>query len=124
MWDYTFKDGILIGRLDPSVNKLTAEVARNGIYERLMFSNGHEYPLLHHAPGVNEMTKEAHDILGSELGFQGVTATAILTHSLIGRVISNLWLRLQKPKKPVRFFTSKEEAMKWLKQYRKEIPAQ
>ena len=44
-------------------------------------------------------------------------ADAFVIYSLAQKILGNFYLRINKPERPTQFFNSKEEALKWLKQY-------
>ena len=45
------------------------------------------------------------------------TADAFVIYSLSQKILGNFYLRINKPERPTQFFNSKEDALKWLKQY-------
>lgn len=45
------------------------------------------------------------------------SAVALLVSNPVGKVLANFYLGLNKPSKPTRLFTSKEEALKWLQEF-------
>lgn len=46
------------------------------------------------------------------------TAVAAVTSSVVGRVITNLFINIQRPKFPIRIFKDEETARIWLEKYR------
>ena len=44
-------------------------------------------------------------------------ASALVIHSIAQKLIANFFVNVMKPARPIRMFTSKEEAVKWLKKF-------
>lgn len=81
---------------------------------RLSVSEGKEYPLLINVIPVKNITKEARDFLASKKGCEGVIAAGILIDSVIGSMIGNFFISVNRPLVPTKIFTGEEEAKKWL----------
>jgi len=60
---------------------------------------------------------EARDYVGTEEAMALRIADAFVITSLPQRIVGNFYLNFNKPKVPTRFFTSEEEAEKWLRQF-------
>ncbi len=45
------------------------------------------------------------------------TADAFVIHSVAQKLIANFYVKMIKPERPTKFFTSKEEALRWLDQF-------
>lgn len=61
-------------------------------------------------------TDEARDYAGEETP-KLVKALALITNSVISRMIANVFLTLKKPSYPTRMFTNEANAREWLRQY-------
>ncbi len=44
-------------------------------------------------------------------------ADAFVIHSLAQKIVANFHSKINKPERPTQYFTSKDEALQWLKQY-------
>ncbi len=49
---------------------------------------------------------------------QPFTACAVYVHSLSFKILANFYARFYKPHKPFKVFTNKNEALKWLQQFK------
>lgn len=85
--------------------------------ERIKFADGESYPCLFDITTVKKITAEARNYLANE-GNELVLASAILINSPITKMIGNFFIAVNKPKNPTRLFTNKEEALKWLEQFK------
>ena len=65
--------------------------------------------------GIRSVTKEARQHMADE-GSRYVIAGAMLVESLLSKTIGNIYLTVSRPPVPIRLFTDKAEAMKWLRQ--------
>jgi len=111
------EDGILYGVFKIPV--LDIDGAKIALETRLKVAGGVSFPFLVDARGVKSISKEARDYLASDDGTQNVNASALLLESALGRFLGNFFLQLSKPKVPTRLFTSENDALEWLGQYKK-----
>lgn len=71
-------------------------------------------------PGLRaSVDKGARAYMATTEALQYSTAEAVLIRNIVQRMIGNLYLRIDKPVKPVRLFDSTEESIAWLKKQRK-----
>jgi hypothetical protein len=115
---YELEDDLLIGTYKKGL-KISLEMAKEIVRVRLEFT-GHK-PVLALAlnQGVVSMDKKARDFLSSDEGVRGVIAGAIVLDTPFGSFLGNFYLSVTKPKIPLRIFSKKEAAVKWLQQFRK-----
>lgn len=60
--------------------------------------------------------KDARTFMATPEALQGIQSLAILLTSMGQRVVGNLFMTLDKPVKPTRFFETMNEAINWLKE--------
>lgn len=60
--------------------------------------------------------KEARTFMASDEGMQYTSALAVVVQSLPHRVIGNLFISIDRPKKPVKNFENENDAIEWLKE--------
>jgi hypothetical protein len=92
------------------------EVAKEIVKERLNFFDGENYPVLIDGRHVKLLTQGARDYFSSEIGMKGVKALAILPGRYLTVVMAKLFMKF-KPKIPMKIFRTKEQALKWLRQF-------
>ncbi len=73
-------------------------------------------PLLCDLTNVVKMTQECRRHFSGEEHAKTFSKCALIVTSPISKIIGNFFLGLNKPIKPTRLFTSKEEGLKWLKE--------
>jgi hypothetical protein len=73
-------------------------------------------PLLCDLTNVVKMTQDCRKHFAGPEHAKTFTKAALIVTSPISRIIGNFFLGLNKPLKPTRLFTSKEEGLKWLKE--------
>ena len=78
-------------------------------------TEGTAMPLLCDLTNVTKMTQECRRYFAGPVHAEMFTKCALLITSPISRIIGNFFLGANKPLKPTRLFTKKEEAIKWLK---------
>lgn len=61
------------------------------------------------------ITKEAREVLARNS--KELLAKAAVINSLAGRLMGNFYINFHKPSTPTRLFTSREEAIEWLKKF-------
>lgn len=76
---------------------------------------GEPIPMLCDLTNVVKMSQECRKHFSGPAHAQVFSKCALLITSPISRIIGNFFLGANKPLKPTRLFTNKEEALKWLK---------
>lgn len=112
-----FEDGILFGQFAPQL-VIDLDTARETINARKKFAGSGVYPFLVEVSDVKSVTKEARDYFASADGTSNVIAAAIMTNSVLGKMMCNFFLNCSKPLVPTKLFTSREEAIKWLGKFK------
>ncbi|MBC7450215.1 MAG: hypothetical protein H7259_01860 [Cytophagales bacterium] len=93
---------------------ITLEVAKRIVSTRLLLQEGTSYPGIAYMNEFTVATPEARKFLAKE-GYEGVVKAAVITYSKIRTVIVSMFIMFDKPLKPTRIFTNREDALKWLK---------
>lgn len=71
--------------------------------------------LILHLPGkFANVDDDTRKFLASEHGLRFVIAQAFVLHSMAQRMVANFFMKMNKPKKPTKFFDKKEDAEEWL----------
>jgi hypothetical protein len=111
---------ILISSYQPKLN-VDIAIARELVSSRLEYANGKSKYTLIDFTNVGSATKEARDFMNSpDGGLKGVLGGAFLANNAVAALFINLFLKINKPPVPARFFTSKEDALTWLKKIKSE----
>lgn len=99
------------------VTHFDLETVERLVEERKKVFKGLIYPIIANVVSIKSSTKEARDFFASETGCVGINATAVLINSPVGSIIGNFYIRINKPLRPVKLFTNKLKAKKWLVQF-------
>ncbi|MES2140927.1 MAG: hypothetical protein V4511_14565 [Bacteroidota bacterium] len=87
------------------------------VEERKKVFEGIIYPVIANVVSVKSSTKPARDFFASEAGCEGINATAVIIDSPVGSILGNFYILINKPLRPVKLFTDKLKAKKWLAQF-------
>jgi hypothetical protein len=112
MW---IEDGILFSsyKEQVTIDKATAEKI---VSDRMELTKGMPYYILIDFNQLKSVTKDARDYMNSpEGGMKGLLGGAFVSNNVVASLFVNLYLKVNKPPIPARFFTSKSEAVQWLK---------
>lgn len=114
---YLENDVVIVDFLTSEIN---LEQAKQTIDLRLELIQGKSYPVLVDGRKVVSIDKQSRDCFSSQAAMQGVNAGALLISSTFNRFLGNFFLRVayKKKKLPTRLFTSKDEALRWLNNYK------
>lgn len=94
---------------------MDVHVAREMVASRLEYTKGEAVYALIDVTNLKSTTKEARDYMNSpEGGLRGIKAGAFLSNNVVPTLLINLYLKVSNPPVPAKFFTSEEEALKWL----------
>ena len=77
-------------------------------------------PLLVDLSNIKSLSREVRLIFSGEATMKVCIAAALLIKSSMSRIIGNFFLGLNKSIYPVKLFSSEEEALKWLINFKKE----
>lgn len=115
--EFYIENGILYGRFLKSLIVDTI-IAQQVVDLRGNISNGKDYLTIVDMTNLKGATKDARKFMAcSENGFRGIKAAAFISDKAISNLLLNLFLKINKPKKPCKYFIHKEEALKWLQTY-------
>jgi hypothetical protein len=113
-------DDILFFKYAPKL-EMTIDSAREIVRSRLEYCHGASMYVLIDATNIKSATKEARDYMNSrEGGLKGVLGGAFLSNNVVATLVINLFLKMSNLPIPARFFTNKEEAVKWLRKIKAE----
>jgi len=112
-------DNILFWDYAPKT-KIDISIAKELVKNRLEYSKGKLMYTFIDFTNVQSVTKEARDYMNSpEGGLKGILGGAFLSNSIVSNVFVNLYLKINKPSIPAKFFTKREDAIFWLKSLNK-----
>jgi len=74
-------------------------------------------PLLISGDPFSEHDNDAKKYLAGEEVMQYCSALALITANMAQKISANFFIKLKKPTKPTKFFSSEKDALKWLKNF-------
>lgn len=109
---YLTASGILQVRLKPT-NTHNYEAAVKGVATVKELGGGIMRPLLVDLSRVHTISNEARQYY-AEQTYLFATRCALLSTSVVGKMIANFFLSINKPRCPTRMFNNETEALAWL----------
>lgn len=117
---HEIENGILLSTYKNGL-EINLSVAKKILSSRLAFSGNNCFITLIDGRKLKSIDWEARKYFNSEEGRKGIIAAAFLGGSLFTTNLGNFFLKVTYARRsfPVRLFTNKEEALKWLEKYKK-----
>ena len=115
---YELHGDLMIGAYKKDL-KINLDMAREIVKIRQELANYTPVVALIYNQGVVKMDKKAREFFASDDGVKGIIAAAIVVGSPFTTFLANFFVSVNKPKMPVRVFSSEADALKWLQKYRK-----
>ena len=112
------ENGIIHGIYNPNLKIMTLEIAKQMVSDRLKLSNGITRPVFVDLSNMASVDKASRKYLAEGDAMKCVSATAILVKNQITKFAASIYIRIDKPAIPTRFFTDKKTALLWLEQYK------
>jgi len=95
---------------------VTLEMAKRQVKDRLELARGRAYPICGSIVNLEKVANDAREFLGTEKANQGVICFAIVTANPLQKMFGNFYLNFRKSKIPMRLFTNREDAIRWINQ--------
>lgn len=108
------EDGILHARTAPG-SLVTLADARENLASLPDRPDHGKQLLMVDLRGMTGMTREARQFYASEEAAKALAAIALIVGSPLSRMIGSFFLGFNKPRMPLRLFTSEQQAVRWLK---------
>ena len=119
-WKEGIDEDIIFWNYVPGL-EMDIETAKQLVQYRLEYTKGKSVYTVIDGTNIKSTTKEARDYMNSaEGGLKGVLGGAFLSNSVVANLLINLYLKVNHPTVPARFFTNKVEAISWLKKVKTE----
>lgn len=112
---FWFAERILFIEYKPQIT-IDLKVARSVVADRIKIQNGESYPVLCDIRGIVDSDKAGRDYL-AQSGSVLITAVALIIHEQVSLTISNFYLHISKPIVPTKLFTTRPEALIYLKTF-------
>jgi hypothetical protein len=107
-------EDIMFAIYEPKL-EINIEIAHELVENRMQFSENKHHYILIDFTNVKSVTKEARDFMNDPKGgLRGILGGAFLSNNVVATLFVNLYLKVNRPTTPARFFTSKADAMNWL----------
>jgi hypothetical protein len=100
-----------------TIPNIDLAIARDGVHKRLSIVGDKSYPTFIDISKVKSITKEARDYLGTPEASKNIKAAGVLAGSYLSKIVGTFFLNFSRPAVPIKLFTSKAEAMRWLEKF-------
>jgi len=109
-------DGIIYQDYNENID-LTLEDSHNemAVYKELC--QGKKRPVFINIQNVKTVQRESRQFYASEEPARYISAAALLISNPVSQIMGNFFMGINKTVMPVKLFTDKEEAVKWLSGY-------
>lgn len=97
---------------------ITLEIAKSIVEERIQLSENKAYPLYVDINCVLSIDVEAREYLKSDEAMVFALAAALHVSNPLSKFLGNLFITVDKPKKPIKMFNAESKALNWLKKYK------
>ncbi|HEY8934549.1 MAG TPA: hypothetical protein VIM65_04985 [Cyclobacteriaceae bacterium] len=117
---WKIENDILLFKYAPKT-EIDISIAKRMVENRLDYTSGKSIYALIDFTNVKSVTKEARDYMNSpEGGLRGISGGAFLSNNVVATLFINLYLKVSNPSIPAKFFTSQQDALRWLQQIKAE----
>lgn len=96
---------------------VTLEIAKNDMEIISKLSQGKKVPILVDLGNANSITRKAREFFSGNESKDTLSAAALITNSPMHIVMGNFFLGINKPPYPIKLFSSKENALEWLRKF-------
>jgi hypothetical protein len=101
--------------------EINLEIAQELVENRMSFSENRPHYILIDFTNVKSVTKGARDYMNDPgAGLKGILGGAFLSNSVVATLFVNLYLKVNNPTIPAKFFTTRADAIHWLKKIKAE----
>lgn len=101
-----------------SINKEQVKIVVDAM---LQLSNGVKLPAITYLGEFAEISKDAREYTANPDKPTATTAIAFVINNMGHKIVGNFFLTVNRPEKPIRFFTDEKLALKWLEGYKPKI---
>lgn len=115
-WTWMGNDGIARTMVKPG-SEIELRHAQENSFIVNSFDSHDEYPIIVDTTKIKSITKEARDHFSLRDRQSKVNSIAIIRKSVIGNMVANFFIGINKPKVPVKLFEKEEDAIKWCKKF-------
>ena len=112
------EDGIVYEVFKPNSKSLDLENAKIVVRDRLKVSNQVSRPLFVDLCNLLSADMDARKYMAKGEALHYLNATAILVKNQLSKLLAEIYIRINKPAIPTKFFSNKNEAIHWLEKYK------
>lgn len=98
-------------------SEITSQSVQLMINACLNLTGGVPYPVIIFVGEFSSFSSDAREFSATPEGKAACTAEAYVINNLGHYLVGNIYIRVNKPVKPVGFFYKEEQALKWLQRY-------
>lgn len=98
-------------------DSIDLDIVNQILKDKVKNIDDNDYPGYVELRSVKKMDGEARRRLKTDIGHKNVSACAVVINSKIQEVVMNFFTLINKPRIPVKAFTSEKKAKEWLSKY-------
>ncbi len=111
-------DGVVVKEYQKDFSvELEHVLEMQSVMEKIHAESGMKHPVCAIYPRDVTLSKEAREYGTTDEANEYTTAVAAVVTSLAQKMIGNFIMRVQKPPIPLKLFSEREEALKWVAQF-------
>lgn len=108
-------EGILHGVFKAGAKETLTE-AKENVAVAQGLAKGRKFGVLIDMSGIESISRDARNYYGGPEASSYSLGQALITRSVVGKLIANFFIGLNKTPHPVRLFNDRDDAIAWLKQ--------
>lgn len=112
---FEFVDEILVATF--LKKEIDLDAAKYLVKKRYEFIGENKFMTMIDFHQVKFTSKEARSYFSGERSTKNILAMAVLVRSILQRTVSSFFIKLNKPKYPVKIFVDKNDAINWLRSF-------
>jgi hypothetical protein len=112
------ENGIIHGIYKPNLKIITIDIAKQMVSSRLKLSNGITRPIFVDLCRAVAIDKASRTYLAEGDAIKYLSATAIVVKDQVTKLGASIYIRIDRPKIPTKFFIDEKAALQWLEQYK------
>ena len=112
------KDGIIFQTYCSALTRMSLDVAKKIVIDRISISKNKHYPLLTDSNNVTKFDENARKYFSTNEAAHLLCAFALIVNNPFSKILGNFFLKFSNLKEPTKLFTNQQSALEWIKPFR------
>lgn len=109
------EDGIARSKVKKGADIVLKDAKENSVVVNQLAVG--KYPIIVDTSDISSISKEARDFFSIRNRKSNINGIAILQNSVIGNMVANFFIGINRPTVPVKLFKKEDDAVKWCEQF-------